>query len=299
MEPPEDKGNDNKGQDNAAVGAAGDGGGNDDAKTITVKIDGEDREVTQEELVKGYGLESASRKRMEEAADIKKAAENDIQLASAMKRFQNTQDPQAIREVCKHLGVPDDQMEEFIKKATDGTDDTKGDDDDAVAPLNLDFGDLSPELQARIKKNEEAAADVAEGKRNALKDEIYGDCEVAVDKDEMFVTIKDESLLREVKQYVKNEVQRRVGLGGEQWPDVLGDVIQKARTLFKRFENQGDGAGDGQPGIPGVGPAAAMGSNIQTKEPVKPVSIDDPGYADNVGARFLQKLAKIATDKKE
>ena len=50
----------------------------DEIEYYTVKIDGEEKSVTADELVKSYQLEQAAQKRMQEAAEIRKNSETEV-----------------------------------------------------------------------------------------------------------------------------------------------------------------------------------------------------------------------------
>jgi len=51
----------------------------------TVKIDGEEKQVTSEELVKSYQLEQAAQRRLQEAAEIRKNSEAETQALAAQR----------------------------------------------------------------------------------------------------------------------------------------------------------------------------------------------------------------------
>ena len=52
----------------------------------TVKVDGEEMQVTSEELVKSYQLERAAQKRMQEAAELRKNSEAEMQAGDTARK---------------------------------------------------------------------------------------------------------------------------------------------------------------------------------------------------------------------
>lgn len=59
---------------------SGEGGPAEGSRTFKLKVDGEELEVTEEELLRGFQLRKASDKRFQEAADLRKKAEEVINL---------------------------------------------------------------------------------------------------------------------------------------------------------------------------------------------------------------------------
>lgn len=73
--------------------------------TFEIKVDGKVQKVTLDELKKGYSLEAAARKRMEEASNFKK--ENDY-LRNVLKSAK--EDPSKFMELGRALGVDVDEL---------------------------------------------------------------------------------------------------------------------------------------------------------------------------------------------
>jgi hypothetical protein len=60
----------------------------DETEYYTVKVDGEEKDVTADELVKSYQLEQAAQKRMQEAAEVRKNSEAEMQaLAEQREKY--------------------------------------------------------------------------------------------------------------------------------------------------------------------------------------------------------------------
>ena len=81
----------------------------DETEYYTVKIDGEEKNVTADELVKSYQLEQAAQKRMQEAAEIRKNSEAEV-AALAQQREQYAQ---ALQSLEGHLNNAEEQPKEY------------------------------------------------------------------------------------------------------------------------------------------------------------------------------------------
>jgi len=81
----------------------------DETEYYTVKIDGEEKNVTADELVKSYQLEQAAQKRMQEAAEIRKNSEAEV-AALAQQREQYAQ---ALQSLEGHLSSTEEQPKEY------------------------------------------------------------------------------------------------------------------------------------------------------------------------------------------
>lgn len=81
----------------------------DETEYYTVKIDGEEKNVTADELVKSYQLEQAAQKRMQEAAEIRKNSEVEV-AALAQQREQYAQ---ALQSLEAQLSSAEEKPQEY------------------------------------------------------------------------------------------------------------------------------------------------------------------------------------------
>ena len=84
----------------------------DEDTYYTVKVDGEEKDVTADELVKSYQLEQAAQKRMQEASEVRKNSEAEMQ---AMMQ-QREQYAQALNELQANLKSATDKPQEYWDK---------------------------------------------------------------------------------------------------------------------------------------------------------------------------------------
>lgn len=81
----------------------------DDDTYYTVKVDGEEKQVKADELVKSYQLEQAAQKRMQEAAEIRKNSEAEMQALAQ----QREQYAQALNQLNTQLSSVDEPTQEY------------------------------------------------------------------------------------------------------------------------------------------------------------------------------------------
>jgi hypothetical protein len=81
----------------------------DEESYYTVKVDGEEKSVSADELVKSYQLEQAAQKRMQEAAEVRKTSEAEARALSQ----QREQYAQALQSLQAQLDTAGEQPQEY------------------------------------------------------------------------------------------------------------------------------------------------------------------------------------------
>jgi hypothetical protein len=84
----------------------------DEDTYYTVKVDGEERQVKADELVKSYQLEQAAQKRMQEAAELRKNSEVEMQTLAQ----QREQYAQALEQLNNQLNSVEEPTQEYWDK---------------------------------------------------------------------------------------------------------------------------------------------------------------------------------------
>ena len=84
----------------------------DEDTYYTVKVDGEEKQVKADELVKSYQLEQAAQKRMQEAAEIRKNSEAEVQALAQ----QREQYAQALEQLSSQLASVNEPSQEYWDK---------------------------------------------------------------------------------------------------------------------------------------------------------------------------------------
>ena len=80
---------------------------------VTVTVDGEQRRIRARDALRDYTLRSASHKRMEEAARLRK--ETEAEKAQVRELLDTVRDPAGLLAVAQHLGVNPRQLRELIE----------------------------------------------------------------------------------------------------------------------------------------------------------------------------------------
>lgn len=269
---------------------------------FTVKVDGVERQVTQDELLRGYQLETAARARMDEAAKLKQAVQADIHLADSLRRLGQSQDPAALADVFRGMGVAEEKITELTAAAaemmrqgaaapTPARSAGLGAVADTLPPIGLQ--DLDPDLQALLSRVAKSSDQYERGSLAQTREQMFSQAQNCVDNDPILGKIQNVQVKQFIASHVKDQVQLRVGMRHEPWPGVLDDILQQTRTVFQAAGTSGDGSPD-QALFGAIGPAATAGGAYRAKEPPKPVSITDPSYRKNFGERLAYALAKAA-----
>jgi hypothetical protein len=251
--------------------------------TYEVKVDGKTMELTLEELKKGYSLTSAANKRMEEAAQVRKQAEQAMKVQEAVGRLING-DSTALDSLVEQYDVPQEVVDEAKRQWAE----LQSENEPAQGNQNPQNQGGNMSETSEMKEMKELLQELEAERLERARNDLFSQAEKAVDNDDILGTIEDEDKAV-AKRQVKNEVQRRVGLTGQDFPEALQEVIQEQRSFWKRI---GKKSSVNREETPGIGSASAGGgSSPQPKEPPKAdVSTTDSGYVENFRQRFAHKL---------
>lgn len=127
---------------------------------VTVTVDGEQRRIRARDALRDYTLRSASHKRMEEAARLRK--ETEAREAQARELLETIRDPAGLLAVAQHLGVNPKQLRELIEAEERTPEDVKR--ERALAAREKA---LAEREAAEKRAREEAAASAAEKRERA------------------------------------------------------------------------------------------------------------------------------------
>lgn len=275
----------------------------------TVKVDGQDREVTLDELTSNFSLAAASNKRMEDAANIRKAAENDTVLAGYMRQVADEnlsadERRAASYQMYDRLGKSRAEVDEYYKTVTAPA--AAADDDDSPATDQITTEDLSPEVRAKLEKLDEIeATQIASqqaAKNEEVRDKIYKQTQERVIEDPILkVKLQGgEAEAKKIQRYVKEQVELRVGLRGQQWPGVLDEIILDARDHFKDSGNRSSDDDE----ITDIGAALGASPSLMPtlRSPTAPEAVDmsdRDAYSKNVSQRLAWGIAQAEKAKRK
>jgi hypothetical protein len=284
--------------------SGGGGGGGDSSKkddnkpeTYAVKIDGEDRDLSLNELKELASKSGGADKKFQAAAEASKVAERGIRIEALVKSISGTDSPDDadIRELAGLLEIdPKDFMDQLRAEETPAS---KGANKDANLDFNAEFqkqmGATPAEVRAVLEHSQSrhvqaARKEIREISDNAVdKDEIFGKMIVGKDKDDILLTVKDM-----VAEDVLKKIQEGVPFGA----DVVTASVQRVRSTLTKLGipnklNQ-------QPIVLGLGPGEGLPSEIQADEPIKRVSSTEDGDEKNLIARYMQKGIKTLREQR-
>ncbi len=249
-------------------------------QTIEVKVDGQVLQVTQEELIKGYGLQRTSNARLEQAASQRKALDEDVEIASLLRRGMSQKDEAAIEQAFLKAGLTREDLETMQQQSQQppqpGT--------EQQPPTAT----LTPEQQTALKAGVDAKAKLEQIETQNFRRQMEDETNNSIDKDEILGTLTDDTRAF-LRKEAWSKVQLRVGLQGAPWPDVLTELVPEMRSLAKRLGTQGEGGNRTS-----AGPSVGIAPATRATEPTKPIPMTDPAYSQNFSRRLQERLQKAA-----
>jgi hypothetical protein len=253
--------------------------------TFDLKIGGEVRSLTLDEL-KTYASKAAGAEaKFEEAANMRKQAEQATKLMSALdtiKEGPGDRQQQAMVEACNILGVNMSELQSLTNdpKAPSGT----------PSPT-------TPPAEIKLEQLPEKARKAIDAAEKAELVEIRKDIEETTKKgidndealDKMVGGVKDNPELQEVLyEMAIDEVQNAIVVRGEEFgPDMIKSVVQKVRSTIKRLGIPAKAAT--LPPVLGIGPSEGYSPAVLSDEPIKRVASTEADYEDNLVQRYMQK----------
>jgi len=277
--------------DNKATGG-GDGDNKNKVETYTVKIDGEDRNLSIDELKTLASKSGGADQRFQAAADATKAAERGTRIETLVKAISKEETPSEA-DVRELAGLLEIEPAEFMQYLKEGDPPQKTDNKTGVADFNTEFkkqmGATPAEVRATLEFStqrhvNDARKEIREISDKAVdKDSIIGKMIVGEDKDDVLATIKDM-----VAEDVLQKIQNGVPFGAEMVTATVQMVRSKLTKLgIPKRLNQ-------QPIVLGLGPGAGISSEIQADEPIKRIPSNEDDGEKNLISRYLQKAVHAA-----
>lgn len=276
-------------------------------RTFTVQVDGKDVQMTGKELRDAASLSGGAQRKFQEAAAMRKDAEDGVRLKQLVTEFQGatpqTADIAKVREMGRLLGASEADIDAHVVQiqtlkaggTLQNSSTSAGDENDEDTLLGEE--DLNPELRAKMQRlddlekrerdREQSAANQAEVKeiRESVKKGLTDDPVLG-----MIVSRKDSKVGAKLPDLVFNKVRDRVVFGHEPYgPQLLKTVLQEVRQDLSDFgilkrETEQDTA------VVSLGSAPGMSSTLQVNEPVKRVPLSEPGGRENLFKSLVQKV---------
>jgi len=263
--------------------------------TYDVTVDGKTVSMTLEELQAAASKSAGADARFDEAAQIRKNAEQGANFLALINEIKDSKD-----------GVSKDQFLRLFRSAGYSEEDIPNYEETIkskgvtkVAKEDKNIVDVNKKVTMENLDDDTKAILTAAKEANfkKVREEIYNKVEKSVDKDEILAklidskTDADRTKVRSTLcDMTKSEVQRRI-LANEPFSD---EMIQ---SVLQGIRHQVDMLGTPAKAITqipvvGFGPTPESSAKIIADKPIERVNSDDPDYIDNVVERHLQKQYK-------
>jgi len=258
------------------------------AEAYTVKIDGEERSLSLDELKTLASKSAGADKRFNEAAEIAKTAERGIRIEALVKTISGTESPSDadVRELAGLLEIdPKDFLQQLHKEQDSSVKDTKkAADYDFNTEFEKVMGAKPAEVRAILEHSQNRHVQAARKEIREISDK-------AVDKDEilgkMIVGKNKDDILLAVKDMVAEGILQKIQAGDPFGAEMVTASVQRVRSMLTKLGIPNNLTQ--QPIVLGLGPSEGLSPEIQAGEPIKRISSVEDGDEKNLIARYLQK----------
>ncbi len=261
-------------------------------ETYAVKIDGEDRNLSIDELKTLASKSGGADKRFNDAATATKTAERGLRIETLVEAITG-EDAPLEADVKELAGLLKIEPAEFMASLKEGDPDPKTTPKTTSADFNAEFQKVMGASPAEVK----AVLDFSQQRHvNDARKEIREISDKAVDKDEiidkMIVGEDSKEILTEDKNMVAEDVLRKIQDGKPFGAELVTATVQMVRSKLTKLGipkklNQ-------HPIVLGLTPSEGLSSVIQADEPIKRIPSDEDGSEKNLIARYLQKAVHSA-----
>jgi hypothetical protein len=264
-------------------------------KTYDIKVGGEKRSVTVEEALKLAEKAGGADKALQDAAEMRKAAEPAIRQQELIRKMGEpgyTPSDAEVRELAGMINVDPDDFLAYLaegEKSTDTPKDKGGGLSDAgfTEAFQKEFGMPPAEAKAVLEYAHQTHIDEARKEIRKISDE-------AVDKDEVFgkmiVGEDKEGRSESIRDMVAEDVLGRIKDGETFGAELVTASIQKVRAHLSKF---GIPKGPNLPITLGLGPGSSLPADVQSEKPIARVSAAEDGDDSNFVKRAQQKALQM------
>ena len=263
-------------------------------ETYAVKIDGEDRNLSIEELKTLATKSAGADKRFNEASEATKAAERGLRIETLTKTLAENPTEADIKEYAGLVGVDPTEFMHYLKEGDPSQ-------KPASKATDVDFNDEFKKQMGASPAEVRAILEHSSSRHvNDARKEIRDISDLAVDKDEiigkMIVGEDNKEVLTEVKNMVAEDVLRKIQDGKTFGAELVTASVQRVRSQMTKLGipkklNQ-------QPIVMGLGPSEGFSSAIQADEPIKRVPSNEDAGEKNLVDRYLQKIVKSVREQR-
>jgi len=268
-----------------------------------VKVDGETKQLTLDELKTLATKSAGADKRFTEAADQFKKGKEGFEIKEAFKKVFGTKDGNVdekdIRKLAVYMDEDPDKMLELFQEEVRKSGGGGGGKSKDTPPKKVTIEDLDEDTRSTLNQARQDQIDNAEIKVEKM-------CQEGVDKDDFFGKILKESpvdikenrkaaIMSMVQQRVREKILASPYTKEKFGTEMIQSAIQGVRDQVKKLGIPTKSSR--QPGLAlasvlGLGVDGNLPAEVHSDDDIKRVSSDDPDYDDNVVKRLGQKFVK-------
>jgi hypothetical protein len=268
-------------------------------KTYSIKVNGEERNMTLEELMAKASEAAGAQKKFEEASNLRTKAQKGMQILELLEQTkgQKTPDTAKATELMKLLGVADTEIADILSGLnSEGNNMEEGKNPkgkgEGGTPKKVTLDDMDPRVRTIVEAAEQ-------NDLRQIRENIEKEAKKTLDNDKVLGKMIDElpddaskDKIREVLygmiiDDVRSEILGRKPYGTE----MLQSSLQKVRTRVQNLGIPTRSAGQA-PVMGELGISAAISPEIRAAEPIQRVKSSEAGYDDNVVKRVQQLMFK-------
>lgn len=259
-------------------------------QTYELKVGGETRHVTLEEMRVLAQKSGGADKKFEDASALRKQADDGIRMQELVQRLSDKENPPTeadVKELATMMGVDPSEFNEYLnpEDTPQGGDKTANVDPKVLADA-LGMEPAEAKMILELSKQGLVASE---------REKITKNSHLMVDKDEFFGKIKigkgGDGIIEAVKEMVAEDVFERIEHGGVYGAELVAASIQKIRAHLIKMGIPGKP--DEHPIVLGLVPGGAtLPAEVSSDTPIERVSAADDESGDNFVKRYMQKAYK-------
>ena len=267
----------------------GGGGGDPDPKPkedakYTVKVDGQDRTFTLDELKEAAGKSAGADVRFEQAAEMRKTAAKGTRLLELADELRDDTNPptEKTNEFLNLLGLDPSKVASTTPKGNSSS--------SLEAGKKVGFEGVDSRIQAAVKAIEEKDL-------NDIRESVEDETRKGVDKDDILgkmVGRVPEDKRNEVKNALYDmaiqDVRDRIFSGQMYGPEMLQSSLQRVRALVEKLGIPAKAVG--HPPVSGPSPLGVLSPQVTATEPIKRVSSTETNWEQNAVDRIHQRMVQ-------
>lgn len=270
------------------------------ARTVTMKVDGQDRTLTVKQVMEGYSLAEASHARMREASELATSVANDTETAKMFGDALKSGDGDKLRDACQRVGLEQEHIDRLFAPAESDAAGPAGagdDGDDAQSPRVAALEAAVVDLAARQKRTDDTIlgaqrAGTDRGRSTQVKTLLDSDPEMA-----QYLERLDDDSRKEVYQMAYDVAL--LASKTQSWgPRTMQLGLDRAKKRLQAF-GAGRADDDTREGdsAHGLGPASLAVPQLHRKagEPELVSVRDKKGWCGSFGDRMRAIMSKGTT----